>query len=107
MRIRRQQASLSLIGPPPGGDWMNDMTARPQRQFLDQPASYQIQVQGLLSRNWLADYFDEMQVAVEGEDGWAVTTLTGYMIDQAALYGLLQKLYTLGLVLLRVERQTS
>ena len=86
---------------------MNDMTVRPQRQFLDQPAFYQIQVQGLLSQNWLADYFDDMHVAVEGEDGWAVTTLTGYMIDQAALYGLLQKLYTLGLVLLKVERQAS
>jgi hypothetical protein len=86
---------------------MNAMTVRPQRQYLDQPAHYQIQVQGVLSRSWLADYFDDMRVAVEGEDGWAVTTLTGDMIDQAALYGLLQKLYTLGLVLLKVERQSS
>jgi hypothetical protein len=88
-------------------DWMKDMSTPSQRQFLAQPAFYRVQVQGLLSQNWLADYFDDLSVAVEGEDGWAVTTLSGYMIDQAALYGLLQKLYTLGLVLLKVERQAS
>lgn len=78
-----------------------------RRISLEQPAVYQVQVQGLLSQHWLADYFGEMQIGVEGEDGWAITTLTGRLIDQAALYGLLQKLYTLGLVLLKVERQET
>jgi hypothetical protein len=45
-----------------------------------------------------------MQTTVIGEDGWAITTLTGRIMDQAALQGLLQKLYSLGLVLLKVER---
>ena len=107
MCLSRSTAILSLMDTKSDINRMNGMGAHPQRQFLAQPALYQVQVQGLLSQNWLADYFDDMSVAVEGEDGWAVTTLTGYMIDQAALYGLLQKLYTLGLVLLKVERQSS
>jgi hypothetical protein len=74
------------------------------RYQSDQPASYSIQVQGLISQHWL-HYFDEMQIQVNGEDGWAITTLTGTIVDQAALQGLLQKLYTLGLVLLKVERK--
>jgi hypothetical protein len=79
------------------------MEEKRQRIPLEQPAAYEIQVQGVIGQGWL-DYFDDMQMAVEGEDGWAITTLTGRMTDQAALQGLLQKLYNLGLVLLRVER---
>jgi hypothetical protein len=71
---------------------------------LDSAACYEIQVQGMVSEHWLS-YFEEMQVAVVGEDGWAITTLNGMVYDQAMLHGLLQKLYTLGLVLIRVERK--
>jgi hypothetical protein len=70
---------------------------------LERPAWYEIQVQGRIAQGWIS-YFDEMQMVVEGEDGWAVTTLTGCLQDQAALQGLLQKLYNLGLVLLKVAR---
>jgi len=35
----------------------------------------------------------------------AITTLTGVVPDQAALAGLLQKLYTLGLPLVEVRRK--
>ena len=74
-----------------------------QRITLEQPAVYEVQVQGLISQGWL-DYFTDMQTEVDGEDGWAITTLSGCMRDQAELHGLLQKLYTLGMVLLKVER---
>lgn len=57
----------------------------------------------MISQHWL-NYFDEMDVSVEGEDGTAITTLTGQIVDQAALQGMLQKIYTLGLVLVKVER---
>lgn len=70
---------------------------------LERPARYEIQVQGRIVQGWV-DYFDEMQIAVEGEDGLAITTLTGCLQDQAALQGLLQKLYNIGLVLLKVSR---
>jgi hypothetical protein len=75
-----------------------------QRIPPEQPALYEIQVQGVISQGWL-DYFEDLQTSVEGEDGWATTTLTGWATDQAALVGLLQKLYNLGLVLLKVERK--
>jgi hypothetical protein len=74
-----------------------------QRIALDEPAVYQIQLQGIISQHWLT-YFDEMEISVEGEDGTAITTLIGQIVDQAALQGMLQKIYTLGLVLIKVER---
>ena len=66
--------------------------------------TYEIQVQGRIGERW-AHWFDDMSVSVQGEASDAVTTLTGVVPDQAALLGLLQKLYTLGLALLRVERK--
>ncbi len=76
---------------------------RPQRIALDEPAVYLLQVQGVISQHWLG-YFDEMEASVQGQDGTAITTLVGRIVDQAALQGVLQKMYTLGLVLIRVER---
>ena len=75
-----------------------------QRIALDEPAVHQVQLQGVISQHWL-NYFDDMNISVEGEDGTAITTLTGQIVDQAALQGMLQKIYTLGLVLLKVERK--
>jgi hypothetical protein len=80
------------------------MEQHSQRIALDEPAVYDIQVQGMISQHWLG-YFDEMVISVEGEDGTALTTLAGEVVDQAALQGMLQKIYTLGLVLVRVERK--
>jgi hypothetical protein len=79
------------------------MTPSHERIALEQPATYCIQVQGLIAEGWL-NCFDMLQSSVEGADGWAVTTLTGRVVDQAALIGLLQNLYSLGLIVLRVER---
>ena len=65
---------------------------------------YRIVVQGQIGERW-ASWFDDLTVLTEaspGED--ARTVLTGPVRDQAALLGLLQKLYTLGLPLLLVER---
>ncbi|NLF67234.1 MAG: hypothetical protein GX579_21810 [Chloroflexi bacterium] len=80
------------------------MSDYPIRYLLDQAAIYEIQVQGLLSEQWRS-YFDSFAIEVEGEDGWARTTLTGLLVDQAALQGVLQQLYSLGMVLLRIERK--
>jgi hypothetical protein len=79
------------------------MNKQKQRIALEQPSAYIVQVQGVINETWL-DYFDEMSMTVEGEDGWATTTITGTIRDQSALQGLLQNLYNLGLVLLKVER---
>jgi hypothetical protein len=78
-----------------------------RQQFrLDQAADYTVQVQGVISEHWL-DYFEGLQITVEGQDGWAITTLTGRFVDQAVLQGLLQQLYSLGLILLKVERKEN
>ena len=66
--------------------------------------TYEIRVQGRIGERW-ADWFDDMRVSAQGEALSAITTLTGKVADQAALLGLLQKLYTLGLPLLLVERK--
>jgi len=58
-----------------------------------------------LDRRALAHWFDDMSVSAQGEAPGATTTLTGAVADQAALLGLLQKLYTLGLPLLLVQRK--
>ena len=51
-----------------------------------------------------AVWCDGMAVEVEREDdGSSVTTLTGTVADQAALQGLLGKLYALGLPLISVN----
>jgi len=69
---------------------------------LDRPATYQIKVPGHLDDSW-SDWVEGMTITVEseGEDP-PVTTLTGTM-DQAALHGLLRRLYSLGLPLVSVN----
>ena len=69
---------------------------------LDRPATYQIKVPGHLDASW-ADWGEMMTIAVESEgDDLPVTTLTG-VVDQAALHGLLRRLYFLGLPLISVN----
>jgi hypothetical protein len=65
---------------------------------LDRPATYQIKVLGLLDESW-SDWVGGMTITIESEDdGPPITTLTG-SLDQAALQGLLRRLYSLGLPL--------
>lgn len=72
-----------------------------QKLTLDRPATYQIKVPGVLDERW-SDWDGEMTVMVENEGGGPpVTTLTG-TVDQAALQGLLRRLYSLGLPLISV-----
>lgn len=74
-----------------------------QRLRLDQPATYQIKVQGRLSEKW-SDWFDGMTITAETSDAsFTVTTLTGPVADQVALYGLLSRIRDLGLPLLLVQ----
>ncbi len=69
---------------------------------LDQSATYQIKVPGHLDERW-SEWAGGMTVTVEnGDDGPPTTTLTGVVADQAALQGLLRRLYSLGLPLISV-----
>jgi hypothetical protein len=72
-----------------------------QKLTLDRPATYQIKVPGELDERW-SDWTGGMTITVESEgDNSPVTTLTG-TLDQAALQGLLRRLYSLGLPLISV-----
>lgn len=61
---------------------------------------YEIRVKGVLDGKW-SDWFEGMQVTPQpsGE-----TLLTGPLLDQAALYGLLHKVRDMGLPLVSVKR---
>jgi hypothetical protein len=77
------------------------MNTRKSRLSLDRPATYQIQVPGHIGEGW-SDWIGGMTITVESpSDGPPVTTLTG-SLDQAALQGLLRRLYALGLPLISV-----
>lgn len=79
------------------------MTGRDKQKLtLDRPATYQIKVPVELDESW-SDWVGSMTVTVEiDEDGRPVTTLEG-TLDQAALQGLLRRLYSLGIPLISVN----
>jgi hypothetical protein len=73
-----------------------------QKLTLDRPVAYQIKVPGHIDESW-SDWIEGMTITVESEgDGSPITTLTG-TVDQAALQGLLRRLYSLGLPLISVN----
>ena len=80
------------------------MTGAGQALTLDCPSTYRIEVQGYLDENRSA-WFDGLAIEPRVlEADASITTLTGRVVDQAALHGLLRKLYVLGLPLLSVQR---
>jgi hypothetical protein len=71
---------------------------------LDRPILYEIRASGRLSERW-QDCFTDMAVEIElGPDNHPVTVLRGRVIDQAALQGILQQLYSLGMPLLSLAQ---
>ena len=65
-----------------------------------QPTIYQIRVKGHLGRQW-TEWFEGLTITLE-DDG--DTLLTGSVVDQAALHGLLRKVRDLGTPLISVNR---
>lgn len=65
----------------------------------DTPIIYQIRIRGHLGRQW-ADRFEELSITLEAD---GTTLLTGPVIDQAALHGILRRIRDLGITLLAVN----
>lgn len=68
-------------------------------EFRSESRNYQVRIEGHLSPQWI-NWFDGMSIKLE-EDG--NTLLSGQVIDQAALYGLLRKIRDVGMPLLSLN----
>jgi len=65
----------------------------------DRPVVYQIRIKGHLGRQW-TDWFDGLSILLEDDGN---TLLSGPVVDQAALHGILKKVRDLGMPLLSVN----
>ena len=68
-----------------------------------EPSIYRIRVKNHLGSDW-EHWFDGFTITHHGD---GVTVLTGEVVDQSALYGLLQKLQNLNLALLSVQKNEN
>ena len=84
------------------------MTKPTPNSFLfDNPAIYQICVQGVIASSW-SDRLEGMTLSVVHPiDTPPVTTLEGELVDQAALSGVLNTLYNMHLPVLSVIRMAD
>ena len=65
-----------------------------------QQIMYQIRIKGHLDRKW-RDWFEGMSISLENNGD---TLITGPVVDQSALHGLVKKVRDLGLPLISVNR---
>lgn len=70
---------------------------------LGTPATYRITIQGCLNSSWSASFSDMVISNELAEHGATLSVLTGPLVDQAALFGVLEHLYGLGFPLRSVE----
>ena len=71
---------------------------------IEKPQMYQIRVQGCVDQSW-SDWFDGMNLRVETDDhGTTFTTLSGIVPDQAALRGILARLWNMNLEVISVQQ---
>ena len=81
-----------------------DVEKTQTQEYFRVMVKYQIRVQGWIGERW-ANWFDGVTMAYEGtEIDSPTTTLTGPITDQAALRGLLTKIWDLNLTLVSVNR---
>jgi hypothetical protein len=65
----------------------------------DQPKLYEIRIKGHVDGRW-ADWFGSMTITLEDNGD---TLLTGPLVDQAALHGLLRKVRDSGMTLISIQ----
>ena len=71
---------------------------------MDEVVAYQIVVAGVLSDRWY-DWFENLTIRLDQDPaGEPVTILSGLIADQAALRGILERIWDLNMTLLAVSR---
>lgn len=65
----------------------------------DQPMTYQFRIKGHLNQQWMG-WFDGLTIAREADGN---TLLSGPVVDQSALHGILKKIRDLGMPLISVN----
>ena len=76
---------------------MSETNALPE--YHDESGLYEIRLKGHLNDRW-ADWFEGLTITLEDQGD---TLLTGLVVDQAALHGLLKKVRDLGMPLVSVS----
>ena len=82
---------------------MCPMSSNHNPSRLDQARHYRITIQGHLHPRW-SEWFENLDITQQ-PDG--TTTLSGVLVGQAALYGLIIKLRDMGLPLLALQSLKS
>ena len=77
----------------------NDAGEQKSERDPDRPKTFQIRIHGHLSQQW-TDWFEGLVITLE-EDG--NTLLSGPVVNQSALHGILKKIRDLGMPLLSVN----
>jgi hypothetical protein len=75
-------------------------TTHASTEGQDEPARYEIRLKGHLDTRW-AEWFEGLTISLEDN---GETVLSGPVVDQAALHGLLRRVRDLGLPLLSVMK---
>jgi hypothetical protein len=66
----------------------------------DKPMNYQVRIKGHLDYKW-SEWFGNMTISLENNGD---TIVTGPVVDQAALHGLLKRVRDLGMPLISVNK---
>jgi hypothetical protein len=93
----KQVAQTEMTGHTRNRVMSNEINSKSEKA---QPLVYQIRIKGHLGREW-TNWFEGLTLTLEDN---GETLLTGPVVDQAALHGLLRKVRDLGAPLLSVNR---
>ncbi len=67
---------------------------------MDKACYYEIRIEGALTSGW-SEWFENLEILTDASGN---TTMSGWIIDQAALFSILMRIHNLNLTLISVAR---